>query len=179
MVLNFADTTFPGLKRSISLASHPLGPLTQLTHRSVGLVTAAQFARVSLAPQTLYHDPRQDRRKALDFAAQRYDLPDQAAAGQGVLIPGHDKDRFDTANCTVRQRQLELVPKVRYVTNPAQDRSGAGFLHEFCGEALVFLCTGVGKVFEEMPRDLHPLVEAEHLALIRICSHGDDQLVEQ
>jgi hypothetical protein len=62
--------------------------------------------------QTRYHDRRQNSRKLLNIASGRDHLANKAAAGQRVLIAGHDEDRLNTAHCAIRQGQLKLVPEV-------------------------------------------------------------------
>ncbi len=55
-----------------------------------------------LFPKLFNHDFRQDRAQLPHVAAQRYDLADQAAAREGVLIARHDEDRFDIADGSIR-----------------------------------------------------------------------------
>ncbi len=55
-----------------------------------------------LFPKLFNHDFPAGSRALPHVAAQRYDLADQAAAREGVLIARHDEDRFDIADGSIR-----------------------------------------------------------------------------
>src|SRR5438552_13649794 len=72
-------------------------------------VGLAHRAGALLFSKPRHDDVGEDGGELIDVAAKGDDLADQAAAGQGVLIAGHDEDGFHAAHGAVGQGKLELI----------------------------------------------------------------------
>ena len=122
---------------------------------------------------------RNDAAKLPDVAAEHDDLADEAAAGEGELVAGHDEDGFDPADRPVGHGELEFVAHVGGVAQAAQNGLRLLLPHHVHSQAVIANDAGAGHVGDEIADHLDALVEAEHLTLIRVDAHGHDQFIEQ
>ena len=92
---------------------------------------------------------RQDAPELAHVAAEGDNLADQAAAGEGILIAGHDEDGFDAANGAIGEGELEFVAEIGDVADTAKNDGCLGALDEIDGEAGVFFDADFGDIAEE------------------------------
>jgi hypothetical protein len=97
----------------------------------------------------LDHQSGKNAAKLADVSTQRNHLANEAAAGQGVLIPGHDKDGFNPPYRSVGQGELEFIPEVGDIPDAAEDGGSAGLLHKIDGKTGVFFDVDCGDVFQQ------------------------------
>lgn len=125
------------------------------------------------------HQTGKDASKLADVSAKRNYLPNEAAAGQSVLISGHNKDGFDPPDGSVGQGELEFIPEVGDIPDAAEDGGSAGLLHKIDGEPGVFLDVDCGYVFQQRADHRDALGKGEEFRLLGIVSDGDDEPVEK
>lgn len=80
---------------------------------------------------------RDDWFQTINVSAESGDLLNEAAAGIGVCLTGHDEDRFQISDLPIGHGQLAFVGEIRDVPYAPQYEGGTNFLCEINGKALV------------------------------------------
>jgi polyphenol oxidase len=122
---------------------------------------------------------REDAAELAYVAPEGDDLADQAAAGEGILVAGHDKDGFDTTDGAIGQGELEFIAEVGDVADAAEDNGCLGAFDEIDGEAGKFFDANAGEIAQEGADHGDALGEGEELGFFGVDADGDDQFIEE
>jgi len=138
----------------------------------------------ALFAQRLDDDRRHKRGERVERAAECGDLLDQARTRVGEVLAGHDEDRLDARDLTVRDGKLAFAREIRDVANAAHDRAGVDRLRVVDRETGVVIDAHVRSrrllrdhLGDERARERETLLKGEERLLVRISADREHDLV--
>ncbi len=129
--------------------------------------------------QPVNYQLRQHPPKLLDIASEGYNLPNQAAAGQGVMVAGHNENGFNAPNRSIRQGELEFISQIGDIADAAEDGGGIALFDKIDRQAGISLDADAGHFFQQDTDHRDPLGKRKELALFRVDADGHDELVKE